>query len=277
MKLSVIIPAMNETGNLGRLIDETYQCVPPDVLGELIAVDDASTDTTPDEVKSRIASGKYPGLRYLRHRDRLGQSAAMYSGISASVFPVIASMDGDGQNDPHDIMKMLVLLGEPGGPGPAMVGGVRLQRKAEGSKRFASKAANWLRDAVLKDDCPDTGCGIKLYWRDAFMRLPFFTTMHRYLPALFKTYGYAIVFTPVNDRVRQNGVSKYDNLGRALVGIYDLVGVSWLRKRTRVAVIAEDVATAKRLTATSPAAANSDVAEPCSDLRVSENRDGNIH
>lgn len=259
MKLSIIIPAMNEAGNLGRLIDESYQCVSPDVLGELIAVDDASTDTTPDEVKSRIASGKYPGLRYLRHRDRLGQSAAMHSGIRASVFPVIASMDGDGQNDPHDIMKMLGLLGEPGLPGPAMVGGVRVQRKAEGSKRFASKFANWLRDAVLKDDCPDTGCGIKLYWRDAFMRLPFFSTMHRYLPALFKTYGYAIVFTPVNDRVRQSGVSKYDNLGRALIGIYDLVGVSWLRKRTRVAVIAEDVVAANGLTAAPPPAASGDV------------------
>lgn len=241
MQVSVIIPALNEAGNIGRLIDETYACVPSHLLGELVMVDDASTDATPDEVKSRIASGKYPGLRYLRHAERLGQSAALHTGIRAAKFPVIAQMDGDGQNDPHDIPKMIALLGEPGGQGPAMVGGMRTQRKAEGSKRLASKAANWLRDSILKDDCPDTGCGIKVYWRDAFLRLPFFSTMHRYLPALFITYGHKPVFAPVNDRPRQSGVSKYDNLGRALVGIYDLIGVSWLRRRTRVASIVEDV------------------------------------
>jgi dolichol-phosphate mannosyltransferase len=240
LQVSVVIPALNEAGNIGRLIDETYLCVPADMLGEVIVVDDASTDTTPDEIKSRVADGNHPELRYLRHAARLGQSAALHSAVRASRFPVVASMDGDGQNDPRDIPKLLALLGEPGGSGPALAGGVRAQRKAEGSKRFASKAANWLRDAILKDDCPDTGCGIKLYWREAFMRLPYFSTMHRYLPALFITYGYGVTFAPVNDRLRQSGVSKYDNLGRALIGVYDLIGVSWLRKRTRVPTIVED-------------------------------------
>lgn len=244
MKVSVIVPALNECGNIGRLIDETYASVAPGSLGEFVLVDDGSTDATPDEVKSRIASGRYPGLRYLRHGVRLGQSAALATGVRAARFPVIAQMDGDGQNDPRDIPKLLALLGEPGSAGPALVGGMRTQRKAEGSKRFASKAANWLRDAVLKDNCPDTGCGIKVYWRDAFLQLPFFSTMHRYLPALFITYGHEPVFAAVNDRPRQSGVSKYDNLGRALVGVYDLVGVSWLRKRTRVASIVEDVSAA---------------------------------
>ncbi len=111
---------------------------------------------------------------------------------------------------------------------------MRTQRKDTGSKRWASRAANWIRDSVLKDDCPDTGCGIKVYWREVFLRLPFFTSMHRYMPALFQTYGYEVAYVPVNDRPRQAGVSKYNNLNRALVGIYDLVGVTWLRRRTKV-------------------------------------------
>jgi dolichol-phosphate mannosyltransferase len=143
-------------------------------------------------------------------------------------------MDGDGQNDPHDIPRLLEVLAPPGQPGPALVGGVRTQRKDTGSKRWASRAANWIRDSVLKDDCPDTGCGIKVYWREVFLRLPFFTSMHRYMPALFQTYGYEVAYVPVNDRPRQAGVSKYNNLNRALVGIYDLVGITWLRRRTRV-------------------------------------------
>jgi dolichol-phosphate mannosyltransferase len=132
-------------------------------------------------------------------------------------------------------------LAPPGGAGPALVGGVRTERKATGSKRIASRAANWIRDKVLKDDCPDTGCGIKVYWREAFLRLPFFTSMHRYLPALFLTYGHEVAYLPVNDRPRQAGRSKYNNLGRALVGLYDLVGVSWLRRRTRVPPIIADL------------------------------------
>ena len=109
-------------------------------------------------------------------------------------------MDGDGQNDPRDIPRLLESSPRPAAKGPALVGGVRTNRKAEGSKRWASRAANWIRDAVLKDNCPDTGCGIKVYWREAFLRLPFFTSMHRYLPALFLTYGHEVAYVPVNDR-----------------------------------------------------------------------------
>ena len=119
----------------------------------------------------------------------------MRTGILAASNPVIATMDGDGQNDPRDIVKLLAQLAPPGGKGAALVGGVRTNRKADGSKRWASRAANWIRDAVLKDNCPDTGCGIKVYWREAFVRLPFFTSMHRYLPALFQTYGYEVAYS----------------------------------------------------------------------------------
>lgn len=241
MRISVVIPALNEAGNVGRLVEETFAAVPGDNLAEVIVVDDASEDTTGEEVKGLVESGRYPGLRYLRHGRRAGQSAAMRTGILAASSPIIATMDGDGQNDPRDISRLLGRLAPPGSAGPALVGGVRTERKAEGAKRFASKAANWIRDAVLRDACPDTGCGIKVYWREAFLRLPFFTSMHRYLPALFLTYGHEVAYLPVNDRPRQAGQSKYNNLGRALIGLYDLVGVSWLRRRTRVPEIVEDV------------------------------------
>jgi dolichol-phosphate mannosyltransferase len=239
MRISVVIPALNEAGNIGRLIDETYTAVPAATLGEVIVVDDASNDATGSEVKERIAGGRHPGLRYLRHGARSGQSTAMRTGILAATAPIIATMDGDGQNDPADIPRLLERLGAPGAGGPALVGGWRRDRKAEGSKRWASKAANWIRDAVLDDKCPDTGCGIKVYWREAFLRLPFFTSMHRYLPALFITYGHEVAYVTVNDRPRQAGKSKYNNIGRALIGIYDLVGVTWLRRRTRVPEIVE--------------------------------------
>lgn len=240
MRVTVVIPALNEAGNIGRLVEETYARVPAEMLAEVIVVDDCSEDTTGAEVKALIDRGSMPGLRYLRHGERSGQSAAMRTGILAATSPVIATMDGDGQNDPSDIPRLVALLAAPGTKGPALVGGVRTDRKAEGSKRLASRFANWLRDSILKDECPDTGCGIKAYWREAFLRLPYFTSMHRYLPALFITYGHEVAYAPVNDRPRIAGKSKYTNLGRALVGIYDLIGVSWLRRRTKVPPIVED-------------------------------------
>lgn len=240
MRVTVVIPALNEAGNIGRLVEETYAEVPAEMLAEVIVVDDCSEDTTGAEVKSLIERGSMPGLRYLRHGERGGQSAALRTGILAATSPVIATMDGDGQNDPADISRLVSLLAAPGTKGPALVGGVRTDRKAEGSKRLASRFANWLRDRILKDDCPDTGCGIKAYWREAFLRLPYFTSMHRYLPALFMTYGHEVAYAPVNDRPRVAGKSKYTNLGRAIVGIYDLIGVSWLRRRTKVPPIVED-------------------------------------
>ncbi|BAQ18682.1 glycosyltransferase family 2 protein [Methyloceanibacter caenitepidi] len=238
VRISVVIPAFNEQGNIGRLIEETYAAVPEPILGEVIVVDDASDDATAAEIKALIPA--HGTLRYLRHGRRAGQSASMRTAITAARFPVVATMDGDGQNDPADIAGLFEKLGEPGSE-PALVGGVRASRKDTGSKRFASRFANWLRDKVLDDGCPDTGCGIKVYHRDAYLALPYFTSMHRYLPAFFLTYGHQVSFAPVNDRPRLAGHSKYTNLGRALIGIYDLVGVSWLRKRTDIPPVAEHV------------------------------------
>lgn len=242
MRISVVIPALNEAGNIGRLVEETYAAMPANDLAEVIVVDDGSDDATPDEIKALIAAGDHPGLRYIRHATRSGQSTAVRTGILAARHPVIATMDGDGQNDPHDIPNLLTKLAAEGTQGPALVGGIRTNRKAESSKRLASRAANWIRDAILKDNCPDTGCGIKVFHREAFVRLPFFTSIHRYLPALFQTYGYEVAYHPVNDRARLAGQSKYSNFARALVGIYDLVGVTWLRRRTRVPQITEELA-----------------------------------
>ena len=238
MRLSVVIPAFNEEGNIGPLIEETFAKVPDHALGEVIAVDDASDDGTGTEIKALL--GNYQRLRYLRHGTRAGQSAALRNGVIAACCPVIATMDGDGQNDPADIMRLAARLGADGHE-PAMAAGIRTGRKGPGSRKAASRFANFIRDKVLGHGCADTGCGIKLYRRDAFLALPYFASMHRYLPALFLTYGHEIAYEAVNDRPRLRGASKYTNLGRALIGLYDLVGVSWLRKRTLIPPIAEDV------------------------------------
>jgi dolichol-phosphate mannosyltransferase len=232
MKISVVIPAFNEEGNIGRLVAETYAAIPDANLGEVIVVDDGSKDATASEAAG--LRKKFKSLRVLRHEKNAGQSASLRTGILAAKFPVIATMDGDGQNDPRDIPVLLQKLAEPGDrSGPALVGGIRTKRRDSGSKKLASRAANAIRDFVLKDDCPDTGCGIKVYWREAFLLLPFFTSVHRYLPALFQAYGFKTAYVPVNDRPRVMGQSKYNNFNRALIGLFDLFGVTWLRRRTR--------------------------------------------
>lgn len=240
MSVSVVIPALNEAGNIGRLVEETFAAIPQNRLNEVIIVDDCSEDATGDEVKALI--GRYPNLRYLRHGTRSGQSAAIRTGVLAASGPIIATMDGDGQNDPHDIPNLLSKLGANLNDGPAMVGGVRAKRQAVGSRRMASIVANWVRNAAFRDNCPDSGCGIKVFWREAFLRLPFFTSMHRFMPTLVMTAGYKVAYEPVNDRARLAGQSKYTNFSRALTGIYDLFGVVWLRKRTKVPGIVEDSA-----------------------------------
>ena len=228
--LSVVIPAFNEAGNIGNLVRETAACVPAHLLKEIIVVDDASTDATGAEIAALMPS--IPELRYIRHTHRAGQSAAVRSGVRAATAPYVATLDGDGQNDPHDIESLTALLRQVELSGVALAGGIRVNRRAESSKRLASKFANWLRDAVLKDECPDTGCGIKVFRRDVFLDLPYFSGQHRYLPAFMRAYGRECVYAPVNDRPRRAGVSKYTNIGRALIGIYDLIGVRWLIRRT---------------------------------------------
>jgi dolichol-phosphate mannosyltransferase len=245
MTVAVVIPALNEEGNIGRLVEETFRVMPEELLTELIVIDDGSSDGTGAEIKGLIPA--YPRLRYIRHKTRTGQSAAIRTGVLAAQSPIIATMDGDGQNDPADIPNLLKRLGTPGMAGSALVGGVRVKRRAKGSRRIASQLGNGARQAILKDNCPDSGCGIKVFWREAYLRLPFFTSMHRFNPALFLMYGHKVDYQPVNDRLRVAGQSKYTNFNRLLLGIYDMIGIVWLRRRTRIPDIEEDTLGVTRL------------------------------
>lgn len=242
--VSVVIPALNEEGNIANLVQETLDVVPAQALTEIIVVDDGSADSTPQVLGAMVEAE--PRLRVIRHGERCGQSTALRTGILAARSDVIATMDGDGQNDPRDIVHLLAKLAPPHGAGPALVGGHRVTRKASGAKRVASRMANRIRGALLKDDSPDTGCGIKVFWRDVFIRLPFFTSMHRYLPMLFRVYGFETATNAVNDRPRVAGASKYNNFGRLMIAIYDLIGVVWLRRRTRIPQIAMDTGAPSR-------------------------------
>ncbi len=197
---------------------------------EIIFVDDGSTDGTVARLTPELDPAR--GIRLLRHARRCGKSAALLTGISAARSPWIVTMDGDRQNDPRDLPRMIALVENATAPIPALVAGLRAQRRDTLARRFASRFANGLRKALLGDDCPDTACGLKLMRRDVFLGLPLFDGLHRFFPALIKIHGYRVAFLRVNDRPREAGRSKYGNLSRAVVGIADLLGVMWLRLRT---------------------------------------------
>ncbi len=226
--VSIVIPAHNEAGNIANLVTEIFEVVPDAMIGEVIVVDDASIDATAAEIKALQAT--QPRLRLIRHARKSGQSRAVRSGVEQARFPVIATLDGDGQNPPADIPQLVAAFSFSG---PHLVGGHRTKRRDTLSKRWASKAANAIRIAALRDDCPDTGCGLKVFPRDVYLGLPFFHGQHRYLPALMRANGCTGLYLPVSDRARSHGSSNYTNLQRALVGIFDLVGVAWLLRRAR--------------------------------------------
>ncbi len=233
-ELSVVVPVFNERDNVAPLVDEIVAALRGVVSFEIVYVDDHSRDDT--LARLRDLQRRVPELRVLHHQTQSGQSTAVRSGVKAARGRWIATLDGDGQNDPADIPKLLAARAQS----PANVklfAGWRVHRQDSGSKRIASRLANALRSRLLRDATPDTGCGIKLFEREAFLDLPWFDHMHRYLPALMQRAGWATLSVPVNHRARSSGVSKYNNLNRALVGIADLRGVAWLirrGKRTRV-------------------------------------------
>lgn len=232
--LSLVIPAHNEEGAIAALVREAFAALPEALLAEVIVVDDASQDGTAAAVAALLP--ELPRLRLLRHARNAGQSAAVRTGVAAARSELVATMDGDGQNPPADIA---VLAAAWAPAGPRLVGGHRTQRRDSRSKRWASLAANALREALLRDDCPDSGCGLKVFARDDHLRLPFFHGQHRYLPALFRAQGAATLFLPVGDRPRLHGHSNYTNLRRALSGIPDLMGVAWLVRRARPVIASE--------------------------------------
>lgn len=235
-ELSVVVPVFNERDNVAPLLDEITGALRGQLNFEIVYVDDHSRDDTLAVLQSLKATT--PELRVLRHVSQSGQSTAVRNGVKASRAKWIATLDGDGQNDPADIPKLLAARAAAD-PQVKLFAGWRVNRQDSGSKRWASRWANAIRARMLSDDTPDTGCGIKLLERAAFMELPYFDHMHRYLPALMQRAGWKTRSVPVNHRHRTSGVSKYNNLRRALVGIRDLRGVVWLIARSRLTVVEE--------------------------------------
>ena len=224
-EISVVVPVRNEGPNIRPLVAEIRHAL-AGVLHEIVYVDDGSVDDTAGELHEA-------GVIWRRHRVSCGQSAAIVTGVRAAQGRLIATLDGDGQNDPADIPRLLARIrGEPG-PGPVLVTGHRTRRRDSWMKRHSSRVANRVRARLLRDDTPDTGCGLKLFERAAFLDLPHFDHMHRYLPALFIRAGGKVVSVPVNHRPRVRGLSNYGTLDRLWVGLFDLVGVAWLQRRGR--------------------------------------------
>jgi dolichol-phosphate mannosyltransferase len=235
-RLSVVVPVHNEEDNVAPLVGEILAALRGAIDFEIVYVDDTSKDATLARLRELQAS--VPELRVVRHVANAGQSTAVRNGVKAARAPWIATLDGDGQNDPADIPTLLAK--RDAAPAEVkLLAGWRVNRRDSGSKRWASKFANAIRSRMLRDATPDTGCGIKLFEREAFLDLPYFDHMHRYLPALMQRAGWQTVSVPVNHRHRTAGVSKYNNLGRALVGIKDLFGVAWLIQRSRRTAVEE--------------------------------------
>ena len=234
--LSVVVPARNEDGNLRPLLDEIVVALRGVLAFEIVVVDDASTDGS--LARLQAARADIPELRVLAHDRPAGQSAAVRAGVKAARAPWIATLDGDGQNDPADLPKLLAAR-DAAAPEVKLLTGWRVARRDTAAKRWASRAANAIRRRLLRDDTPDTGCGTKLFEREAFLELPYFDHMHRYLPALVQRAGWQALSLPVNHRARSSGSSKYDNLSRAIVGLRDLRGVAWLIRRSQVVRVEE--------------------------------------
>lgn len=226
-ELSVVVPMHNEAGNAKPLIAEIVAALAP-VPFEIIAVNDGSTDATQAELTR--AAQEYPCVRVLAHRRQAGQSMALLTGISAAYGVWIATLDGDGQNDPKDIPRLLASA-LAHGPATVLIAGFRARRRDSVAKRWGSRVANSVRARLLCDGTPDTGCGLKVFRRQDFLALPRFDHMHRFLPALFLRNGGTVVSLPVNHRPRANGRSHYGTFDRLGAGILDLAGVLWLKRR----------------------------------------------
>ena len=231
MQLSVIIPVKNEEENIVPLLTEIDQAL-KSIKHEIIYIDDSSTDQTLDILKK--SQKKFKQLRVLSHAKSVGQSGAIYSGLKVAKAPIIATLDGDGQNDPKDILQAYkVYQALDARERIGMVIGRRQKRQDSPIRMLSSKVANGVRSWMLQDGTKDSGCGLKVLSRDLFLSLPYFDHMHRFMPSILKREGYTSLSVPISHRSRQTGVSKYGINNRLWVGIVDLFGVMWLLKRRR--------------------------------------------
>lgn len=236
MDLSIVIPVFNEAASIALLVDEVCAQLDGALDFEILVVDDGSTDTTPGVLQTSRQA--HPQLRIMRHRYRYGQSTAIASGVNAALAPWIATLDGDGQNDPVDILKLYRVM-DRAADAVMLVTGYRKQRKDHGLKRVSSRIANTVRAAVLGDKTPDSACGLKIFAPSTFTRLPQFDHMHRYLPALVQRLGGEVLSVEVQHRARLHGQSKYGIHNRLWSGILDMLCVRWLQRRAIRPVVSE--------------------------------------
>ena len=235
--LSVVVPVKDEAGNAAPLAREIAAALSGE-RAEIIFVDDGSADGTAAELLAQKES--MPALRVLQHGRNIGQSRAIRTGVRSARGAVIVTLDGDGQNDPADIPRVLAAL-RAGGNNLGLVSGIRQHRQDNAKKKWASGFANGFRSWMLKDGAVDAGCGLKAFRRDVFLDLPYFDHMHRFLIALVRREGYDVAFIPVNHRPRMRGQSKYNNFHRAVVGLADTFGVRWLQRRFKGAVEPKEI------------------------------------
>ena len=235
--LSVVVPVRNEAGNIAPLVEEIAAALAARGRFEIVYVNDGSSDATETELLGLMSSR--PWLRQVKHAVSCGQSSAVRTGVAAARAPIVVTLDGDGQNDPAFIPKLIEAI-EKDGSRVGLVAGQRVGRKASGFKKFQSRVANSVRGAVLRDGTRDTGCGLKAFRRDVFLALPYFDGLHRFLPALVRREGYEIAYVDVVDRQRRHGQSNYGMWDRLWVGLLDLAGVWWLiRRKRRVPEVSE--------------------------------------
>jgi dolichol-phosphate mannosyltransferase len=236
--VSIVVPVRNEAENVAPLISEIATALDGRWVYEIIYVNDGSTDATAERLFAEMGVRK--NLRQVRHEKSSGQSAAVRSGIRAARGKIIATLDGDGQNNPA-FLPALILAIEQGGGRVGLVAGQRVGRQDTGFKKFQSRAANSVRNAILHDGTRDTGCGLKAFHRDVFLALPYFDGLHRFLPALVRREGYDIAYVDVIDRPRHSGVSNYGFFDRLWIGIMDLAGVWWLIRRKKSTPVVTEV------------------------------------
>jgi dolichol-phosphate mannosyltransferase len=236
--VSIIVPVRNEAENIIPLIEEITAALDGRWAYEIVYVNDGSTDATADRLAT--AMKQRPNLRQLRHAASAGQSAAVRSGVRAAHGAIVATLDGDGQNNPAFLPELIAAV-ENGGERVGLAAGQRVGRKDTGFKKFQSRTANAIRNAILHDGTRDTGCGLKAFRREMFLMMPYFDGLHRFLPALMRREGYEIAYVDVVDRPRRSGVSNYGFFDRLWIGIMDLAGVWWLIRRKKPTPVATEV------------------------------------